>query len=134
MMWICTVWCVNSGTTVTASQLFKNLPVRRQFYGSKKKQREETKRVEDLLMQFGAVCPEVRFTLKVDKSVQWQKAAVADHRSVLLSIWGSGPLAHITHLRKTNLDLEVRLKLGVCAFMMHKCEAANNILHGLGRL
>ena len=99
-----------AGTTVTASHLFKNLPVRRQMYSSKKKQREETRRVEDLLVQYAIVCPQVRFVLKVDRAITWQKPAMADHRSVLLSVWGSGAMAHMDHLNKHNTELEVGLQ------------------------
>lgn len=48
------------GTTVTVLKLFRNLPVRKQFYSTDKKRKEELKRVQKLLMAYGIVRPELR--------------------------------------------------------------------------
>lgn len=97
-----------SGTTVSACHLFKNLPVRRQFYSNKKKLREETKRVEDLVKQFAVIHPDVRFVLRADKSVVWQKSAVCSHYQALLHVWGSSVMAQLLHIQEKNQDLLVR--------------------------
>lgn len=52
-----------TGTTVSVLKLFKNLPVRRQYYSSTKKCKEELKRVQDLLMAYAIVKPDLRLTL-----------------------------------------------------------------------
>lgn len=49
-----------TGTTVTALKLFKNLPVRKQFYSTAKKCKDEIKKVQDLLISYGVLKPEVR--------------------------------------------------------------------------
>uniref|UniRef100_A0A673JB30 PMS1 protein homolog 1-like n=1 Tax=Sinocyclocheilus rhinocerous TaxID=307959 RepID=A0A673JB30_9TELE len=51
------------GTTVCAANLFRNLPVRRQYYSNSKKCKEELKRVQNLLMAYAVVKPELRITL-----------------------------------------------------------------------
>lgn len=56
-----------SGTTVCAANLFKNLPVRRQYYSNSKKCKEELKRVQNLLMAYAVVKPELRITLSHNK-------------------------------------------------------------------
>lgn len=56
-----------SGTTVCAANLFKNLPVRWQYYSNTKKCKEELKRVQNLLMAYAVIKPELRITLSHNK-------------------------------------------------------------------
>lgn len=49
-----------TGTTVTVLKLFKNLPVRKQFYSTAKKCKDEIKKVQDLLISYGILKPELR--------------------------------------------------------------------------
>lgn len=49
-----------TGTTVTALRLFKNLPVRKQFYSTAKKCKEEIKKIQDLLISYGILKPDLR--------------------------------------------------------------------------
>ncbi|XP_042282538.1 PMS1 protein homolog 1 isoform X2 [Thunnus maccoyii] len=83
------------GTTVSVLKLFKNLPVRRQYYSSTKKCKEEVKKVQDLLMAYAIIKPDLRLTLAHNKVVVWQKAKVVDHRSALLATLGPGTVANL---------------------------------------
>lgn len=56
-----------TGTTVTALRLFKNLPVRKQFYSTAKKCKEEIKKVQDLLINYGILKPDVRIVFVHNK-------------------------------------------------------------------
>lgn len=56
-----------TGTTVTALKLFKNLPVRKQFYSTAKKCKDELKNVQDLLISYGVLKPDVRITFVHNK-------------------------------------------------------------------
>ncbi|XP_042350358.1 PMS1 protein homolog 1 isoform X2 [Plectropomus leopardus] len=58
---------LGQGTTVSALKLFKNLPVRRQYYSSTKKCKEELKKVQDLLMAYAIIKPDLRLTLLHNK-------------------------------------------------------------------
>ncbi|XP_032716131.1 PMS1 protein homolog 1 isoform X2 [Lontra canadensis] len=51
---------LGQGTTVTALRLFKNLPVRKQFYSTAKKCKDEIKKVQDLLISYGLLKPDLR--------------------------------------------------------------------------
>ncbi|XP_064442885.1 PMS1 protein homolog 1 isoform X2 [Mirounga angustirostris] len=51
---------LGQGTTVTALRLFKNLPVRKQFYSTAKKCKDEIKKVQDLLISYGILKPDLR--------------------------------------------------------------------------
>ncbi|CAJ1078713.1 PMS1 protein homolog 1 [Xyrichtys novacula] len=86
---------LGQGTTVSVLKLFKNLPVRRQYYSSTKKCKEELKKVQDLLMAYAIIKPDLRLTLVHNKVVVWQKAKVADHRSALIATLGSGTIANL---------------------------------------
>lgn len=56
-----------SGTTVISRNLFKNLPVRKQYFNSTKRRKEELKKVEDLVSAFTLAAPGVHLTLSHDK-------------------------------------------------------------------
>ncbi|XP_070770762.1 PMS1 protein homolog 1 [Enoplosus armatus] len=86
---------LGQGTTVSVLKLFKNLPVRRQYYSSSKKCKEELKKVQDLLLAYAIIKPDLRLTLVHNKVVIWQKAKVGDHRSALLATLGPGAVANL---------------------------------------
>ncbi|XP_053295590.1 PMS1 protein homolog 1 isoform X1 [Pleuronectes platessa] len=101
---------LGQGTTVSVLKLFKNLPVRRQFYSSSKKCKEELKKVQDLLMAYAIIKPDLRITLVHNKVVVWQKSKVADHRSALLATLGPGAVANLLpchyHQEQPEISLE----------------------------
>ena len=84
-----------TGTTVIVSNLFRNLPVRKQFSSNSRKCKDELKRVEDLVMAFGLVHPSLRISLRHNKAVVWQKSKVSNHRTALLSVFGTALLAQM---------------------------------------
>ncbi|XP_032210039.1 PMS1 protein homolog 1 isoform X2 [Mustela erminea] len=51
---------LGQGTTVTALRLFKNLPVRKQFYSTTKKCKDEIKKIQDVLISYGLLKPDLR--------------------------------------------------------------------------
>ena len=102
------------GTTVTACHLFKNLPVRRQFYNTSKKKKEELKRVEDLLMVYGIVKPVVRLVLKHGKEIVWQKNGVQDARTALLGILGRNMMSQMEYKVKSFENPQVCKMLFFC--------------------
>uniref|UniRef100_A0A8C5XAY4 PMS1 homolog 1, mismatch repair system component n=1 Tax=Microcebus murinus TaxID=30608 RepID=A0A8C5XAY4_MICMU len=58
---------LGQGTTVTALKLFKNLPVRKQFYSTAKKCKDEIKKVQDLLISYGVLKPDLRIVFVHNK-------------------------------------------------------------------
>lgn len=71
------------------------MPVRRQFYNSIKKKKEELKKVEDLLMCYGAIRPGIRLSLKHGKDLIWQKNIVSDVRAALFGIIGKNVVSQM---------------------------------------
>jgi DNA mismatch repair protein PMS1 len=79
----------STGTTIVVTNLFKNLPVRKQFLSTKKKCKEELKKVEELIMSFGCIHPGVRLVLWHNKSIIWQKGKVNDYKTSLVTVLGT---------------------------------------------
>ncbi|XP_050718978.1 PMS1 protein homolog 1-like isoform X2 [Eriocheir sinensis] len=74
-----------NGTTIISRSLFKNLPVRKQYYSSTKRRKEEMKKVEDLVSAFTLAAPEVHLTLSHDKCAVIQKSSVKNIQEALMS-------------------------------------------------
>ncbi|XP_061179926.1 PMS1 protein homolog 1-like [Saccostrea echinata] len=94
---------LGKGTTITALNLFKNLPVRRQFYNTNKKKKDELKRIEDLLLSYGIIFPSVRISLRHNKDVVWQKNPVSDLKTAIFETLGN---VIGSNLQKRELVLE----------------------------
>nr|XP_048311976.1 PMS1 protein homolog 1 [Myodes glareolus] len=85
---------LGQGTTVTALKLFKNLPVRKQFYSTAKKCKDELKHVQDLLISYAVLIPDLRIIFIHNKAVIWHKSRVPDHRTALMSVLGTAVVAN----------------------------------------
>ncbi|XP_075686039.1 PMS1 protein homolog 1 [Rhinoderma darwinii] len=80
---------LGQGTTVSVRKLFKNLPVRKQYYSTAKKCKEELKKIQDLIISYGLIKPDVRIVLVHNKVIIWQKSKVSDHKMALISVLGT---------------------------------------------
>lgn len=83
------------GTSVIIANLFQNLPVRKQQYRNGKKCRDEFKRVEDILLAFGLAHPGVRFVLKHNGNLVWQKVQGEGLKSSMNSVFGFSVMQHL---------------------------------------
>ncbi|XP_052250027.1 PMS1 protein homolog 1-like isoform X2 [Dreissena polymorpha] len=79
---------ISQGTTIVATNLFTNVPVRRQMFNSVKKKKEELKKIEDLLYIYGIIKHDVRISLHNNKDLVWQKPSFPDLRSALSAVFG----------------------------------------------
>ncbi|XP_055967586.1 PMS1 protein homolog 1 isoform X2 [Sorex fumeus] len=86
---------LGQGTTVTVSKLFKNLPVRKQFYSTAKKCKDEIKKILDLLMSYAILKPELRIIFVHNKAVVWHKTRVSNHKMALTSVLGIATMEHM---------------------------------------
>ncbi|XP_063286225.1 PMS1 protein homolog 1 [Pelobates fuscus] len=80
---------LGQGTTVSVLKLFKNLPVRKQYYSTTKKCKEELRRIQDLMMAYGIIKPDLRIVFVHNKAVIWQKSKVSDHKMSFMSVLGT---------------------------------------------
>ncbi|XP_054237034.1 PMS1 protein homolog 1 isoform X3 [Indicator indicator] len=100
---------LGQGTTVTVLKLFKNLPVRKQFYSTTRKCKEELKKVQDLLTAYGIIKPELRITLTHNKAVIWQKTRVSDHKMACMSVLGTAIMGSMVPFQHCCEDPEINL-------------------------
>ncbi|NXA54240.1 PMS1 protein, partial [Nothocercus julius] len=100
---------LGQGTTVTVLKLFKNLPVRKQFYSTTKKCKEELKKIQDLLIAYGIIKPDLRITFTHNKAVIWQKTRVSDHKMACMSVLGTAVMGSMVPFQHCSEDSEVCL-------------------------
>ncbi|XP_023665719.2 PMS1 protein homolog 1 isoform X2 [Paramormyrops kingsleyae] len=101
---------LGQGATVSVFKLFKNLPVRRQFYSSSKKCKEELRKVQELLMAYGIIRPALRVLLTHNKAVVWLKAKALDHRTALMAALGTSTVASMVPLQHRQEQPEIILE------------------------
>ncbi|XP_041366983.1 PMS1 protein homolog 1-like [Gigantopelta aegis] len=104
---------LGNGTLIVASNLFKNLPVRKHYYNTSKKKKEELKKIEDLLMSFGVICPHVRLTLRHNKETVWQKSVMSDMKTAVFSVLGRqiASQLEVKQVKESDPKLEVTVFL-----------------------
>lgn len=98
------------GTTVTAANVFKTLPVRKQCFKSAKRCKEELRRIEDMMIGFGLAHCGVRLTLKHDKCLIWQKIPTADFGSNVSLIFGSAMFQQLMPLNHQCFSPMVKIR------------------------
>uniref|UniRef100_A0A803Y7X9 PMS1 homolog 1, mismatch repair system component n=1 Tax=Meleagris gallopavo TaxID=9103 RepID=A0A803Y7X9_MELGA len=98
---------LGQGTTVTVLKLFKNLPVRKQFYSTNKKCKEELKKVQDLLIAYGIIKPELRITFVHNKAAIWQKNRVSDHKMACMSVLGTAVMGNLCAVFVVSLQINL---------------------------
>lgn len=100
---------IGQGTTVLVIKLFKNIPVRKQFYSTTKRCKDELKKVYDLLMAYGIIKPDVRITFTHNKAVVWQKAKVSGHKMALLTVLGTAVMVSMVPIQHREQEPEMFL-------------------------
>uniref|UniRef100_A0A2K5QH59 PMS1 homolog 1, mismatch repair system component n=1 Tax=Cebus imitator TaxID=2715852 RepID=A0A2K5QH59_CEBIM len=109
---------LGQGTTVTALRLFKNLPVRKQFYSTAKKCKDEIKKIQDLLMSYGILKPDLRIVFVHNKAVIWQKSRVSGHKMALMSVLGTAVMNNMESFEYHSEDSQIYL-----SGFLPKCDA-----------
>lgn len=97
------------GTVVTVTNLFKTLPVRRQYFKNNRRCKENLKKVEDYLLGFGLSHPEVLLQLKHNSLIVWQKPRAANFEENALNILGAEPF-QMSPLNYQCFDPMVKIK------------------------
>uniref|UniRef100_A0A2D4NM24 HMG box domain-containing protein n=1 Tax=Micrurus surinamensis TaxID=129470 RepID=A0A2D4NM24_MICSU len=98
---------LGTGTTITVQKLFKNLPVRKQFYSTDKKCKEEIKKIQKLLMAYGIIKPELRIMFTHNKTIIWQKNRVVDHKMAFMEVVGPAVMKNMVPFQQHREDLEI---------------------------
>jgi DNA mismatch repair protein PMS1 len=104
------------GTMVTVSDLFKRFPVRRAYCGSTRKCQDELRRVENILMAFAVIKPQLRITFRHNREVVWTKCAASNVKQALAAVVGSSVVTAMRHIELTTDDPPVKSLSFHCAF------------------
>ncbi len=97
------------GTTVSVTKLFRNVPVRKQYFKNGKWCREELRKVEELMLAFGVAHLGVRFTLKHNQNVIWQKIQTSDHRTNVALVLGTAAMQQLIPIAFQSFDPMLKL-------------------------
>ena len=97
------------GTTVSVANLFKNVPVRRRYCKTTKVAKDSFKKTEGLLLALGLANSSVRFVLKHDKCLIWQKPSTADFQSNVGMVLGTQMLQQLVPVNLTSDDPAVNI-------------------------
>ncbi|XP_053327822.1 PMS1 protein homolog 1 [Spea bombifrons] len=100
---------LGQGTTVSVLKLFKNLPVRKQYYSTTKKCKEEIRKIQDLLMAYAIIRPELRIVFVHNKAVIWQKSKVLDHKMALMTVLGTAIMSSMVPFQHQCDDPEISI-------------------------
>lgn len=98
------------GTTVIVSNLFKNLPVRRQLMGSSRKAQDELKQVESVVKSLAVIKPNIRVTLSHNKCLIWQKTPCSNISNSFAQVVGYSTSQQLEVLSlKVNEEISVEM-------------------------
>lgn len=86
---------LSQGTLIVTTSLFWNVPVRKQYYQTPKRKKEELMKVEDLLLNYGLIHPELHLSLHNDHGLIWQKSRAADFKTNILQTLGHSICSHM---------------------------------------
>lgn len=105
---MCANICINfAGTTVSVCNIFRNLPVRKQFYSSSKKMADELRRIEYLVKCYSIIHPLLRVTLFHNKCLVWQKSAVDRIIQGIMQAFGHNIATQIQDLSWTSEEVSI---------------------------
>ena len=87
---------VFSGTIVTVSNLFVNLPVRRNLYHKNAtRKKDDLRKVEQLCLSYALVRPRLRVTLIHDGVVVFRKAECKDMKAGIVAVLSQSTAQHL---------------------------------------
>lgn len=86
------------GTIVAVTELFKTLPVRRQFMSNARRTAEELSKVEKIIKSLAMVHPRLRVSLVHNKFLIWQKSSVANLRQSVMQVVSLSVVKQLHHI------------------------------------
>lgn len=93
------------GTVIKIVNLFKNLPVRKQIYSSKRHCVNDLRRIENIVKSLAAIQQNIRVSLVHNKSVLWQMTSAIDLAVTFGQIWSSSMTKYVKHLPFTSEEV-----------------------------
>lgn len=91
---------LSQGTLVVMTSLFWNIPVRKQYYQAPKRKKDELIKVEELLLSYGLIHPELHLSLHHDHSLIWQKNRATDFTANIRQTLGHEICSHMEFINE----------------------------------
>ncbi|CAL1526463.1 unnamed protein product [Lymnaea stagnalis] len=104
---------LGKGTTVTVVKLFYNIPVRKQYYSSSQRRKEDLKKVEDLLMAFSIIKPQLRIVFRHNKELMLQKLPANNTKDALTSVLGRQVASQLVFKEKAINEIGAKVSVYV---------------------
>lgn len=86
---------LSQGTLIVITSLFWNVPVRKQYYQTPKRKKDELVKVEDLLLSYGLIHPELHLSFHHDHNLVWQKSRASEFKANILQTLGHAVCSHM---------------------------------------
>ena len=99
----------SKGTTVCVTNLFKNVPVRKQYYKNSKVTKENFRRCEGTLLALGLANPFVRFALRHNNSLIWHKSPTTCFSSNVGVVLGSQTFQQLAAISQQSCEPIVKI-------------------------
>ena len=93
------------GTTIVASNLFGNLPVRRAYHQKGSRAKEDLKRVENTVTAFAVICPSLRIALYHNNKQIFVKSKASGIEQSIAATFGQKQLNLLDKLQDTNFQM-----------------------------
>ncbi|KAI8777250.1 PMS1 protein 1 [Biomphalaria glabrata] len=102
---------IGRGTIITACRLFHNLPVRKQYYASSQRKKDDLNKIEDFLMAFALIKPSLRITFKHDREMIWQKLPSSSLKDALNCVLSRPIASQLLFKEKTVDELKIHVSV-----------------------
>ncbi|VVC37340.1 DNA mismatch repair protein, C-terminal,DNA mismatch repair, conserved site,High mobility group box [Cinara cedri] len=116
-----------NGTIITIVNLFKKLPVRKQYFSSKKNCINDLRRVENVVKSLAAIQQDLRVSLVHNKSVLWKMTPVNDLTIMFGQIWSSSMYKYVKQLTFSNEEVNIDMVLPMQNIDVQNCFFTTNI-------
>lgn len=80
------------------TELFKNIPVRKQFLSNSKRAADELKKLEKTVKSLAMIHPRLRVTLVHNKFLIWQKTSVNNLRQSVMQVVSLHTVKQLHHI------------------------------------
>ncbi|XP_065196275.1 PMS1 protein homolog 1-like [Sycon ciliatum] len=101
------------GTTITAQNIFANLPVRRQVFKTARRCKEELREVEDRLLGLALAVPGVRMQLVNNKQTVWQRPSGGDFTAAAVAVFGTSTFSQLKMHYGTGKDIQASAEASI---------------------
>ena len=91
---------LNNGTSITITNLFSNLPVRKSYLSVKKRLADDLKKTEIIVQSLSLIHPELNVSLIHNKCIVWKKNSVKGLKQSFMQVASLKTVSKMDHISK----------------------------------